>query len=210
MRKLSIIGMVAVMTAVGGGAAFGQAGVSGGDQEIVTQLHQANQDELAMARYVQTRASAPETRDLAAMLIQHHSAADEKLLAFAQRKRMNMSTIGRPGDARAHGALAMRELTNARVGEVDYVYAQKMVAEHQAAIDMATSAQKLARDAELKGLIGELLPTLRDHLASSQRLATSLPEPAPRTVQLPDSPAGVSRTSTGADERRGVFQMSAP
>jgi predicted outer membrane protein len=210
MKKLNIFGMAAVMAAMGGGAAFGQTALKGGDQEIVAQLHQANQAEVAMGRYVQTRASAAETRDLAAMLIQHHGAADERLLAYAQRKRMNMSVIGRPGDAKAQGALATRDLTNARVGEIDYIYAQKMVAEHQAAIDMATSAQKIARDAELKALIGELLPTLREHLASSQRLASSLPEPAARTVQLPDSPAGVSRSNTGADEQRGVFQIPAP
>ena len=34
----------------------------------------------------------------------------------------------------------------------------------------------------------------------AEAMVAALPEPAPRMVQLPGQPAGVSRTQTGADE----------
>jgi putative membrane protein len=178
--------------------------LNGPDQKVVMRLHELNQNEITMAKMAQERGQRASVREYAEGLIRDHQAADQKLLAYAERQNMNMAAIGRPADAMAHGTLAMTDLTQATRGEFDFNFARKMVADHQAAIDMATTAEGLARDPELRALITDMLPTLREHLGGAQGLLASMPEPPARTVQLPGEPAGISRTRTGADVLPGV------
>jgi putative membrane protein len=189
---------------VGAAAARAQNRVNGPDQKIVMRLHELNQSEITMAKMAQERGHEAAVKEYADGLIRDHEAADQKLLAYAERQNMNMASIGRPGDAMAYGTLAMTDLTLATKVEFDFNFARKMVADHQAAIDMADSAQRLARAPELRGLIADMLPTLREHLGGAQGLLASIPEPPRRTVQLPGEPGGISRTRTGADVLPGV------
>jgi putative membrane protein len=201
-----VVGFAAGLGLLMAGAATvrAQQVLNGPDQKIVMRLHELNQSEITMSKMAQERGHLAAVKDYADGLIRDHHAADQKLLAYAERQNMNMAAIGRPGDAMAHGTLAMTDLTQATKVEFDFNFARKMVADHQAAIDIADTAQRLARDPELRGLIGDMLPTLREHLGGAEGLLASIPEPPRRTVQLPGEPAGISRTRTGADVLPGV------
>lgn len=172
----------------------------GPDQEVVGQLHQLGEDAIATAGLAETRAVNPRVAVLAAKLRADRSAQNEKLMTYAARKNMSVSAIESPGNALAHGVLARASVANSPPEEFDYRFISKVVADHQAAIDAATAAQRLAWDPELKGTIGAQLVVLTENLVAAQELAARIPAPQPRILSLPAFPAGVSRTQTGADE----------
>jgi predicted outer membrane protein len=173
---------------------------TGPDQELVAKLHMLGQDEIAMAKMGEARGVRPRVTSFAARMERDHRVADQRLIGYANRKNMNLDEVANPGGALPNGALAMAPLANSTREEFDYNFLNRMVADHQASIDAATAAQRLARDPELKDLIGGTLKVMTDHLVTAQELLAAIPEPPARVVQLPGEPAGVSRTQTGADQ----------
>ena len=63
---------------------------------------------------------------------------------------------------------------------------------------------------QLRALIANQLPALRAKQVMADTLVQRIPTPAPRTVQAPGEPSGVSRTQTGADERPGMGRAIIP
>jgi len=174
---------------------------TGPDQELVAQLHQLGQDEIATAKLAERRAVRASVNDLAVAFGRQQSAIDNGLMAYAQQKNMDPAAVAAPGNPLAHGELARAPLANAARDQFDYDFVSRTVADHQAAIDAGAAAQRLARDPELKSLIGRWLVIESEHLVSAQQQLAQLPEPPPpSTVPLPAYPAGASRTQTGADQ----------
>ena len=118
---------------------------SGADQAVVARLHRLNQDELAKARMGVERASRPEVRDYAAMLVREHEEADRKLIAYAELTNMDMGAVAPGGDRRPVGALTLADLSFSSAAAFDHNFSTEMVASHQAAIDAAQTGQGLAR-----------------------------------------------------------------
>jgi uncharacterized protein (DUF305 family) len=172
---------------------------TGPDQQLVARLRELGQVEISVSEMGQRRGARADVKTLAAALQRDQQATDEKLVAYAERKNMNRAAIARPGDAMAHGTLATAPLANSTREEFDYNFAARLVADHQAAIDAAAAADRLARDPELRVLINGLLTEQSAHLVSAQQLLATIPAPPPRVPQLPGEPSVVSRTQTGAD-----------
>ena len=171
------------------------------DQKIVTKLHRLSHNEMAMARMGQDEGLDGKVKTLAAKVLDDHQALDRELLAYAEGQEMNMEAVGRASDAGPYGSLAMASLnTAARGAEFDYQFALRMVRDHQGMIAVAEEARRLARDYELRQLIGRQMGTLWEHLSMAEALVASLPEPPPRIVTPRGEPNGISRTQTGADE----------
>ena len=104
-----------------------------------------------------------------------------------------------PGGALEHGVLLRAPIANSPPNQFDYRFMSQVVADHQGVIDAATAAQRLARDPELKSLIGDVLALQSDHLVSAQEMLAEIPAPKPalNPVPLPAFPTGVSRTNDG-------------
>ena len=183
---------------------------SGGDQAVVARLHRLNQDELAKARMGVERASRPEVRDYAAMLVREHEEADRKLIAYAELTNMDMGAVAPGGDRRPVGALTVANLSFSSDAAFDHNFATEMVASHQAAIDAAQTGQGLARAPGLPELIAQTLPTLSAHLAIAQDLVANLPDPPPPQPQPPGGIPYPSWTQTGVEERAGEVRIMAP
>ena len=172
---------------------------TGPDQQLVARLRELGRDEISVSEMGQRRGTRADVKSLAASLQRDQQATDEKLVAYAERKDMNRAALARPGDAMAHGTLAMAPLANSTRAEFDYNFAARLVADHQAAIDAAAAAERLARDPELKALINGVLTQQSAHLVSAQELLAAIPAPPARIPQPPGEPSVVSRTNTGAD-----------
>jgi predicted outer membrane protein len=177
----------------------------GRDQEIVTQLHQRNQDLISAARVAKERTARGEVRDFAARVIQGREEADAKLMAYARQEGMNVSEVRTAAGALPHGPLATANLTNVSVDRFDPYFANDMVARTQAAVDEAVQAQNLARGPRLANLIGsEVIASLRQEEASAVSLTSALPPLQPPAVQQPGEPSVANWTNTGADTHRGL------
>ncbi len=125
----------------------------GRDQEIVTQLHQQNQDAIAAARVAQERATRAEVKRFADKVIAQREAADARLLQYAEHEGMNIPEIRTAAGALPHGPLATARLTSAAADRFDVEFANAMVAREQADIDQAVKAETLARGPRLAAVI---------------------------------------------------------
>jgi predicted outer membrane protein len=175
---------------------------NGPDQELVTRLHQLSQDEIAMAQLGERQGVSEGVRNFAAALAAEQRASDSGLIAYAQQKNMDRVQVALPGGALEHGVLLRAPIANSPANQFDYRFMSQVVADHQGVIDAATAAQRLARDPQLKSLIGQVLALQSDHLVSAQEILARIPAPQPAAlnpVPLPAFPTGVSRTRTGAD-----------
>jgi putative membrane protein len=172
---------------------------TGPDQQLVARLRELGQRQISVTEMGQRRGTRADVKSLAATLQRDQKAIDDKLLAYADRNNMNRAAIERPGDAMAHGTLSLAPLANSTPEAFDYNFAARLVADHQAAIDAAAAAERLARDPELKVLINGMLAEQSAHLVSAQELLSTIPVPPPRVPQLPGEPSIPSRTQTGAD-----------
>ncbi len=169
------------------------------DTELVGQLNQLGRETIAMAAVGEDRGVSPDVKTFAAAAAREHRAMNNGWLVYAQRKNMDMAAFENPGNALAHGVLALAPLNNSPRDHFDYAFVTRMVSQHQALLDASAAAQRLARDPELKATIGTLMVTVAGRLVSAQQLLAGIPEPTPRVVQLPAYPSPVSRTQTGAD-----------
>jgi len=176
-----------------------QQAPTGPDQQLVSRLRELGQDQIAMARVGESRGARPDVTSLAANLQREVKAMDAGLVAYAQRKNMDPAVIARPGDAMAHGVLVTAPLTNTASPQFDYTFASRIVASHQAAIDAAAAAERIARDPELRQIINDFLVQQSARLVSAQELLAAIPTPPPQIPQPPGEPSVVSRTNTGAD-----------
>ena len=176
----------------------------GRDQEIITQLHQQNQDAIAAARVAQARSSRAEVKSFADKVINDRQAADARLLAYAKHEGMNVPEIRTASGALPHGPLATARLTSTAADRFDVEFANTMVAREQANVDQAVQAETLARGPRLAGVIHDIIPKLLAEQAGAMSLANGLPTVPPPAVQQPGDPSSVSWTHTGADTHRGV------
>ncbi len=186
------------------GLLFGTAGAAraadtpydprgGRDQEIITQLHQRNQDLIAAARVAEDRASRGDVKDYAARVIADRQAADARLMAYAQEQGMNIPEIQTSAGALPHGPLAVARLTNVSADRFGPYFAADMAAREQAAVDEATRAQNISQGPRLTDLIrDDVLPTLRDEQAGAVSLTAALPPLQTPAVQQPGEPAVAS------------------
>jgi uncharacterized protein (DUF305 family) len=176
-----------------------QQAPTGPDQQLVGRLRELGRDQVAIARVGEDRGVRAEVRSVAANLERDQQVTDARLVAYANRKNMDPAVIDRPGDAMAHGTLVTAPLANSNRVQFDYNFASRLVANHQAAIDAAAAAQRIARDPELRDLINDILAQQSAHLVSAQELVAAIPTPPPQVPQPPGEPSVVSRTNTGAD-----------
>jgi predicted outer membrane protein len=206
MTRAMLAGGLLFATAGGARAADTPYDPRGGRaQEVVTQLHQRNQDLIAAAQVAQARASSDAVKDYAARVIRDRQAADADLMTYAQQQGMNVSEIQTGAGALPHGPLATARLTNVSADRFDPYFARDMVAREQAAVDEAVQAQKLAQGPQLAGLIArDVVPSLRQEEASAASLTSSLPPLRPPAVQQPGEPSVANWTNTGADTHRGL------
>jgi len=181
-------------------SAVAQNRINGADQAVVIQLRRLNLEEMTTARLAQAEGTDPKVKEFASHMLKAHAAADSQLVAYAERKNMNIPVVKEAPVAEASGVLAMVDLTSATRGvQFDYVFARKAVNDHQGMIGVAQQGTRLATDPELQRLLASQLATMQEHLSMAEALQGRLPEPRPPTVQLPGESAGISRTQTGAD-----------
>jgi putative membrane protein len=163
---------------------------NGADQEIVSELHLANQLTIAVAEIGRDRSTNKDVSGLADAMAADRRAADVALIAYAQVKNMNMDVVSVPGsNLPPHGGLATADLANATPAEFDRVFMTKVVADQQGFVAQAEAARGIARDPALRALIDVTLPSMREQVAIAEGLNRRLPALPPATRQPVPLPA---------------------
>lgn len=156
------------------GMAFLSATVHGADKEkrnaksdekFVMHASQSGMKEVELSKQAAEKATSPEVKKFAAMMVSDHTKANEELKAVASKKSFPMATTLDEKHQSQMNAVA--EKTGA---EFDKEYMEEMVKDHKKAVEMFEDASKGAEDADLKAFAAKTLPTLQHHLSEAQAL----------------------------------------
>jgi putative membrane protein len=141
--------------------------------EFLGLLHHASQMEIEMGRLAKTNASSQAVKDYADRIVKDHKAADDKVTQFAKDNNIQMKQPidrehSRQMDAKASDQLD--KLRGLKGADFDREFARIMVKDHEKLINAAITGRDRFNDSKLTNLIDQLLPTLRQHLETAQKL----------------------------------------
>lgn len=132
--------------------------------DVLVKIHEANQKEIQMAKMAEQKGKSKDVIAYAKMIVKDHTAADQKVMAFAKKHKVELPAATAP--AKHEHAAAME-----RGGpDFDAHFTQGMLEDHKKTIAELTQIRETTGDARLKALIAELLPALKKHEAAAQKL----------------------------------------
>jgi predicted outer membrane protein len=166
------------------GMIFGSSPMS--SEDLVTQLHQINQQEIEMARLAENRATSKAVKDYARTLGSDHQKADRRLTDLAAKKGWSLSGAMATAETRGSGSSptsgagsptgsvggmdknddATRHhemLTNATGKDFDRTFLLMMQKGHDRAVLLMTSQLSTNIDGDLQRALKNELPTLEKH-----------------------------------------------
>lgn len=124
--------------------------------------------EVEAGKLAQEKGTADDVKAFAAMMVKDHTAANEKLKAIAEQKKLEVSTDAELLDKAKAMILDLRSAKS-----FDQAYANNQVKAHEATIEIFEDEIKNGDDAELKDFATQTLPKLKAHLEHAKALAAS-------------------------------------
>lgn len=133
--------------------------------EVLGQLHMTNVMEYRMGRMGLAHGSGTDIHTFSDTIISDHDAADDKVCDLAKAKGITLA---------AHTPVVVMAKVPMGSG-FDGAFARAMLKDHEHAIASLKAARQATQDAELKGLLDDLLPMMVKHAAMAQSLADQEP-----------------------------------
>jgi putative membrane protein len=160
-------------------------------ETVLAKLHDANQMEIKAGMLAKEKGGGRGAREFGDMLVTDHKAADKKVLALAKKRGLSEPQLtdaakaaAKPEEADEHEKVMM-QLHQTSGPEFDKIFAQAMADGHGKVVAMVRDARAGTDDAQLKGLLGELLPKLEKHQRTAQALLGSEDSGAPAQGRRP-------------------------
>lgn len=152
-------------------------------------LHQANQMEMQMGELAKAQARSPEVKRYGQRLVADHTGADAKVKTWAGKLKVDLDQKPSASDkAEMDEDMAKMDQLKAMKGaDFDGKFVQTMADGHKKVIALVAAAQNEAGQKEIRPLLDELLPKLRQHEQIALRLADGHGDAA-------EKPAGRAKT----------------
>jgi putative membrane protein len=138
--------------------------------EVLAKLHRSNLKEIHMGQMARDHGTLKEVKTFGATLIKDHTAADTKVSQLAREKNIDLTVNSLPVE---EGKMQMGP-------GFDAAFARDMVEDHRKDIAEVEDARSRTRDAKLKTLLDALLPVLKTHEATAQKLVQQTSKSAAR------------------------------
>ena len=140
------------------------------DSNFVVKATLANMEELKILQAGWDNGTSKELKAHAKMMIADHKKLGAKVKEYATKKGYIL-----PDNDNGKGDDAVASLNkNSKGNDWDKAWADKMVDGHKDAIDLFENNQNSVKDADLKALITDALPTLHSHLDMMKQLQDKL------------------------------------
>jgi putative membrane protein len=163
MRKTMIGGLVAAAVVYGLGSAASAADTA--SQKFIKEAMEGNFAEVQMGELAQKKGQSDGVRSFGKMLVDDHSAANEKAKAVASQIGATAPTGPNAKQKAMHDKMSkMSDST------FDREFAKEMVADHKKDISEFEKEAKKKNDPAAT-FANDTLPTLRKHLETAQSLA---------------------------------------
>lgn len=138
------------------------------DEDFVTDVLEANAEEMAWLRAGQNMGTDAQLKANAAHMMADHEKMDKEMRTYASDKKIDISDVDTSADV---------NLNEQKGREWDEEWADEVADMHEHLIKKFERAQDRVENAELKGMINKTLPTLRNHLNMANQLETRLEKP---------------------------------
>jgi putative membrane protein len=162
-----------------GPAAAGPAEVGAlTDPNIVALLDEANKADSAAGAYALTKATDPEVKAFAKLMMGEHHALRAQGQQLA--KKLNVTPqppANDPVKAAAESEMAALKATP-KGPQFDRTYIEQEVAIHKAVLDLAEKAHDAAQNEELKALIEKSKPVIEKHQERAEEIQKRLGRPS--------------------------------
>jgi putative membrane protein len=131
-----------------------------GDKSFVEKAAKGGMEEVAISRVAIERATNPQVREFAQMMVSDHTGANSDLMALAMSKNVMLPAKD----------ISVEKWEKRNAKGFDEEYMEKMVSDHKDTIELFEKESKKGEDADLMNFAGKTLPTLVAHLAKAQEL----------------------------------------
>jgi putative membrane protein len=137
-----------------------------GDRKFIQEAAESGMFEVQAAQLGATKATDPNVKSFASMLVDHHTAANNELTKLANSKKVELPAA--PKRALRRDIEKLGKKSGAEFDR-DFVRAVGIKA-HEKDIKKFEKASENVKDPELKAWVTKTLPQLREHLAQAQKL----------------------------------------
>jgi putative membrane protein len=149
------------------------------EANILYLLDEANRADSAAGAYALGKATDPEVKAFARLMMGEHHALRAQGLQLAQRLNL---TPERPASdpVQVAAQTEMAALQGAtKLSGFDRTYMDQEVQVHRAVLDLAGQAQAVAGSAQLKQLIEKAKPVIQKHLSRAEEIQQKVGKPSP-------------------------------
>lgn len=155
----------------GNSAASGAARLEG-PAYTLWKLHHGNEREVQMGELAKAQAGSPEVKRFGQRLVSDHTAADAKVKTWADKLKVDLDQPPGASDRAEmdEARSTMDQLRSMKGADFDGKFVQAMADDHRKDVAMVIAARNEASQRELRPLLDELLPKLRQHQQIALRL----------------------------------------
>lgn len=139
------------------------------DAEFAVEAADAGLMEVELGTLAATKATSPDVKRFAQMMVEEHSKANNELKSLASQKNITLPTA--MGNEHQRKVENLREKTGA---DFDKEYMDLMVRDHKEDIDEFEDQAEDGHDPEIKAWASSKVPSLRKHLEEAERIQESL------------------------------------
>jgi putative membrane protein len=151
------------------GAAVGTAG-AGADRDFIQDQLEDGQAEISLGKVASERATHPQVKQFAQMMVRDHQMAGDELRQVATAANVQVTPAAEPdGDHKD----AQEELAKLSGNEFDRKYMDKMVDEHEEAVNELEKKAD-AENAQVRQWATKTLPKVRQHLEQAKQIQQTL------------------------------------
>ncbi len=148
-----------------GADSVGTLNVSESDANWAVKAANGGMMEVELGRYAQEHAATQAVKDFGSMMVQDHSAANDKLKGIAASKNITL-----PDSVSNETRNDMNDVMKKTGKDFDKAYINMMVDDHKKDINDFQDGVKNLADPDLRSFAETTLPTLQKHLDAAQKI----------------------------------------
>lgn len=130
------------------------------DKRFLEKAATSGREEVEISRVAAERATNPDVKQFAQMMVDDHSRANDEIIAFAQARSVELS------DKKSEA----EKWSKKDAKDFDRDYVKKMVSDHKDAVDLFRNEAKDGTDPELLEFARKTLPKLEQHYEKANDL----------------------------------------
>jgi putative membrane protein len=165
-KKIEMLPLISILSLALVPCALASAALAGDSSDTantLTKIHESDQREIDMGKMAEKNGKGRDTISFGKMLVKDHTDSAKKVVALAKKEKIELGS--------ASPTMTDSEMSKmANSDDFDKRFAQAMLDDHTKDIAELTAAHDRTTDEHLKKLIAGLLPTLKRHQATAQKL----------------------------------------